>query len=181
MAPDTIETSRLSLRPLTDADAGMITLYLSDEGLARMTTAVPHPYPPGSAKSYIDWARSDQVNGRVWAIGHRISNGDLVGMIHLQNDGEIGYWVGAPFQKSGFATEALEAIVEHAFECGAQTLVARVFQDNPASAKVLSKVGFAFTGEGKGYSAARGGTVAEWLYNLEQETWVHMQNLRQSA
>lgn len=181
MAPETIETPRLTLRPLVAADAGMTSLYLSDQSLARMTSAVPHPYPPGSAAAYIDWAGSDQVNGRVWAIGHRTSNGELVGMIHLQDDGEIGYWVGIPFQKSGFATEALEAIVTQAFECNTETLRAVVFQDNPASAKVLSKVGFVFKGESEGYSAARDTISPQWNYNLDQGAWLEVLSLKQSA
>ena len=181
MAPMIIETNRLTLRPLQGADAAMITLYLSDVRLARMTALVPHPYPPGSAASYITWANSPKVDGRVWAIGHRESDGELVGMIHLRADGEIGYWVGAPFQQSGFATEAVEAIVSHAFDSGTDALHAQVFQDNPASAKVLSKAGFTYTGEGDGYSMARDAAVPQWNYDLERETWMQMQSLKQSA
>ncbi len=38
-----IRTERLTLRPLRASDAGPITLHVSDERVARMTAAIPHP------------------------------------------------------------------------------------------------------------------------------------------
>lgn len=181
MAPDVIETQRLVLRPLAQDDTGMIAMYLGDERLARMLWAVPHPYPPGSAAALVDWANSDRNDGQCWAIGHRTSQGELVGSVLLKGDGEIAYWVGAPFQNSGFATEAVEAVIAHAFAGDATRLTARVFQDNPASAAVLTKAGFEFVGEGAGFSMARGAEAPEWHYRLERGTWVQQQSLRQSA
>ncbi len=51
---ETIRTERLVLRPLRASDAGPITLHASDERVARMTAAIPHPYPPGAADAFIE-------------------------------------------------------------------------------------------------------------------------------
>ena len=43
-----IETERFDLRPLRRSDMGLIEYYAGDERVARMTTSIPHPLPPGS-------------------------------------------------------------------------------------------------------------------------------------
>ena len=79
----------------------------------------------------------------MWAIEHKASAADgLVGVAGIKPGGEVGYWIAAPFWSTGFATEALEAIVAFAMTSGIERLEACVFQDNPASARVLAKAGF---------------------------------------
>ncbi len=163
LAPARLVTDRLILRPLVPGDAALIALYAGDERVARMTTSIPHPYPPGSAEAFV--AKSQRNGDLVWAIDHKGSRqGELVGLITLRHDGEIGYWVGAPFWSTGFATEAVDAVVKAAPEFGFSSLRAQVFQDNPASARVLTKEGFVYEGEGETFSAARNATVQTWLY-----------------
>ncbi len=158
-----LKTERLILRPLRAADARHIELYVSDKRVASMTTSIPHPYPPGSAESFI--ARTLSEDEEIWAMEHVGSAaGELVGVITLRPNGEIGYWVGAPFWDTGFATEAVEAVVAYAFANQRDILRANVFQDNPASAKVLTKVGFSFIGEDESFSIARNGAVPVWVY-----------------
>lgn len=166
MTGPTLETQRLFLRPLKPEDAGHLALYAGDQRVARMTTSIPHPYPPGGAHAYIENVRSGQDT--VWAMIHRASEGaPLVGVITLRAISEVGYWVGAPFWNAGFATEAVDAVVKFAGSGGHKRLTASVFQDNPASAKVLTKAGFDFVGEGESFSIARNATVPLWLYQLD--------------
>lgn len=168
-----IETERLVLRPLRHADAGLMSLYCSDARVARMTRNIPHPMPPGSAEAYVERVMRGQASEMAWAIDHRASRdgeageGELVGVVILKDKGEIGYWVGAPFWSTGFATEAVEAVVAQVFaERRFARLTAEVFQDNPASAKVLTKAGFRYVGEGEGWSVARDAKVAVWHYEI---------------
>jgi RimJ/RimL family protein N-acetyltransferase len=167
-----IETGRLTLRPLRASDAGPMTLYASDPRVARMTTSIPHPYPPGAAEAYIA-GQARRVGERVWAIdASRIGAGELVGLIvhraHDAAEGEIGYWVGPPFWNTGYASEALAAVVARVLADGTESLVARVFADNPASAHVLGKAGFVPDGEVHAHSVARGETVAARLWRLDR-------------
>ncbi|NNU80543.1 GNAT family N-acetyltransferase [Halovulum dunhuangense] len=161
-------TGRLRLRPIEPADAGLMRLYAQDARVARMTRNIPHPLPPGATESYIGAVLSGAARETVWAVEHRASDGGgFIGVVSLGRKGRIGYWLGAPFWSTGFATEAVEALVSHALEQGYPRLEAEVFQDNPASARVLTKAGFAYVGEGEGFSIARGATAPVWHYALE--------------
>lgn len=171
-AQPVLTSDRLVLRPLKRSDAGLLRLYTGDERLARMTTNIPHPLPPGSTEAFIDAVLSGARGETVWAIEHNGSVADgLIGLISLKDDGEIGYWVGAPFWSTGFATEAVQTVCGYAIGQGRVPLTAEVFQDNAASAKVLTKTGFAYVGEGRRYSTARQAEVDTWRYSLAHETW----------
>ena len=52
-----VEASRFLLRPLRTSDAGLIGLYTADERVARMTSSIPHPLPPGSTEAFVAQAR----------------------------------------------------------------------------------------------------------------------------
>ena len=62
---------------------------------------------------------------------------------------EIGYWLGVAFWGKGYATEAVRALIDHAFgELGHDVLVSGARVSNPASRRVLEKCGFEWTGVG---------------------------------
>jgi RimJ/RimL family protein N-acetyltransferase len=84
----------------------------------------------------------------------------VIGAHRRSEDGfEMGYWFGRPYWGQGFATEAATAFVTEAGKLG--DLQAGHFVDNPASGRVLTKVGFAYTGETKPmFSLGRGESVA---------------------
>ncbi|WP_316015680.1 GNAT family protein [Roseobacter sp. HKCCA0434] len=167
MTAPIIETKRLTLRPLRASDAGLISLYAGDARVAKMTTRIPHPFPPGAAESYIGRASRDDAGETIWALDATKQGGsELLGLMALGDDGSVGYWVAPPFWRTGYATEALGAMVDAHFARGGGVLSASVFQDNPASAAVLTAVGFRYEGEGETVSVARGGRVETWTYAL---------------
>ncbi|GIX15041.1 MAG: N-acetyltransferase [Paracoccaceae bacterium] len=159
-----LRSGRLLLRPLRRSDAGPIALYAGDARVARMTTGIPHPYPPGAAEAFIEAALSGRRSGRAWVMdGTPSGAAEMIGLIEARPraDGatEIGFWVGPPFWNTGYATEALVALADALAAAGQRRLVAQVFADNPASAQVLIHAGFAETGQGSAFSVARGQTV----------------------
>ena len=166
-----IATPRLRLRRLRPRDAGLIALYCSDRRVAWTTASIPHPYPPGAAEGFIERVLAPGASELSWAIdtGADGENG-LVGMIGLKrkDDGvaEIGYWVAPAFWNTGYASEAVEGVVGDAARTGWRELTAFVFQDNPASARVLTRAGFAYEGEGEVFSLARGAMVPSFRYRL---------------
>jgi RimJ/RimL family protein N-acetyltransferase len=174
MMVEIIKTERLVLRPLRPSDAGPITLHCSDKRVARMTTSIPHPFPPGAAEAYIEGTLSGRRNEEVWAIDATPSDGEeLIGVLGYKTEpGELGYWVGPPSWNIGFATEAVRALVAHLFSArGLQRIVATVFSDNAASAAVLIKAGFREIDQSSGYSVARGGPAAKLKFQLERTDW----------
>jgi RimJ/RimL family protein N-acetyltransferase len=169
-----IKTERLILRPLRPSDAGPITLHSSDKRVARMTTSIPHPYPPGAAEAYIEGTKSGRRAEDVWAIDATPMGGEeLIGVIGYKIElNELGYWVGPPYWNAGYATEAVSAVMAHLFtDRGLDRLNAIVFADNEASAAVLLKVGFRETGQSSGYSVARGQVADNRVFRLERANW----------
>src|SRR5205085_8211638 len=55
---------------------------------------------------------------------------------------ELGYWIARPFWGRDLATEACSALVDIARTLGLLSLEGSHFVDNPASGRVLEKLGF---------------------------------------
>lgn len=164
-----IVTPRLRLRRLGARDAALIALHASDRRVAWATSRVPHPYPPGAAEGLIERARAPGTGELYWALdpGTEEENG-LIGLLALrlkpEGSGQVGYWVAPAFWNTGYAGEAVEGLIGWAAEAGLRELAAEVFQDNPASARVLTRAGFDYEGEGETYSLARDAMVPTFLY-----------------
>lgn len=157
-----IETIRLKLRRLRMSDAQRVATFCDDPGVGRNLAMTPLPYLPVAAEGWIliNAARAARGTDFVYAV--ELPGEGLIGAIgaHARgHDGfEMGYWLGRPYWGQGFATEAATAFVSEAQKLGA--LEAGHFVDNPASGRVLSKVGFAYTGELKSmFSLGRGESV----------------------
>lgn len=164
-----IETDRFVLRPLRRSDMGLIEHYSADERVARMTTSIPHPLPPGATEAFVSRAMAEDRTEDVWAIDGTTAGGpELKGLISLQrldrNQSEVGYWVAPPYWNTGLASEALEALVL-ANPLDNETMFASVFQDNAASARVLIHCGFEYLGDAESFSVARDTTVPTWTYS----------------
>ncbi len=168
VAQPLIETERVDLRPLRRSDMGLIEMHAADERVARMTTSIPHPLPPGVTEAFVTRAMAVDRTEDVWAMdGTRLDGPELMGLISLErmdrNQSEVGYWVAPAFWNTGLASDAVRALVE-ANPMDNDTMFASVFQDNPASAKVLTNCGFAYIGDAESYSVARGAQVPTWTY-----------------
>ena len=163
-----IPAGRFVLRPLRASDAGLIRHYTADRRVAEGTRAIPHPLPPGAAEQYVARAMAPNRTEDVWAIDTSASGlGELLGVVSLTRiepeQSELGFWIGSGFWNTGFATEAVQALVK-ANPHNSRTLFAEAFQDNPGSAKVLTNAGFAYLGDAESWSVARDARVPTWTY-----------------
>ena len=168
-----IGTERFDLRPLRRSDAGLMELYTSDPRVARNTTSIPHPLPPGSTTAFIDRACTPECAEDVWAMDATKSGGaELMGLISLtrmdRDQSEVAYWVAPAFWNTGLASEAVAALLR-ANPQGSRTFFACVFQDNPASARVLTHCGFDYLGDAEAFSVARAAKVATWTYSRKAD------------
>lgn len=160
--------ARLTLRPLQLSDTALLELHAGDERIARMTTSIPHPLPPGAAADFVERSLAAGRSEDVWAMDGRSAGlPELVGVIGLERmergQSELGYWVARPFWSAGIASEAVASIIA-ANPHSSRTLFASVFQDNPASAQVLARAGFEYLSDAETFSVARGSIVATWTY-----------------
>jgi RimJ/RimL family protein N-acetyltransferase len=89
---------------------------------------------------------------------------------------EMGYWIARPFWGRGFATEACEALINIARALGLPSLEGSHFIDNPASARVLEKLGFEPLGiVAPRMSCARGVEVPARLMRLRLRDAIEVQ------
>lgn len=163
-----VSTERFDLRPIRKSDQGLLEMYAGDERVARMTTSIPHPLPPGAVEALVDRALSADRTGDVWVMDATKDGGsEVMGMIALErmdrNQSEISFWVAPQFWNTGLASDAVGALVT-ANPMGNATMFACVFQDNPASARVLVNSGFEYIGDAEAYCVARGAKLATWTY-----------------
>ncbi|MEM6391145.1 MAG: GNAT family N-acetyltransferase [Pseudomonadota bacterium] len=168
VAQPVIDAPRMILRPLRPSDAGLMSLYASDRRVAEMTTSIPHPLPPGLAENFISNVSRSDSEEVAWAMDATDFGGsELLGVISLErmdrNQSEIGYWVAPALWNTGFASEAVGALVD-ANPLENATIFGSVFQDNPGSARVLTNAGFEYLGDAEAFSVARAAKVATWTY-----------------
>lgn len=166
-----ISTARFDLRPLRASDAGLIAFYTGDARLACNTTSIPHPLPPGAAEAVVARAQAPERAEESWAIdGTKAGDSEVMGVVTLgrldKGQAELGYWVAPPYWNTGIATEAIAALLS-ANPLGCRTVFASVLQDNPASARVLTKRGFRYLGDAETFSVGRGARVPTWTYSLK--------------
>ena len=139
-------TERLSLRWPNDGDSDAIVGIVGDWQVARRLARVPHPYGPAEARFFVEQVVPAEW---VWAITLRDCD-ELVGAIGLTPDAdtaELGYWLSPRLWGRGITTEAARVVVSFGFaSLGLPYLTSGDFEDNPASGRVLEKLGFIETG-----------------------------------
>jgi RimJ/RimL family protein N-acetyltransferase len=166
-----LETRRLVLRAARLEDAKRVAALINDRRIAENTARIPHPYTVDDATEWIRATISQAATSYVITIaGEIIGACGLDGPSHCaplsptppsparaggrsagegRQGAEIGYWIGVPFWRSGYATEAARCLIDHAFGgLGYDVLNASARVSNPASRRVLEKCGFQWTGVG---------------------------------
>lgn len=147
-----METNRIVLRRLILADSHRIAELANNKNITRNTLSLPHPYTLDDAKTWIGRHEDNFKENRVYDYGiiDKASN-KVVGVVGLSNyenhRGELGYWIGESYWNQGYASEASNLILKHAFEnLGYNRVYARHIASNPNSGKVMQKIGMTYEG-----------------------------------
>jgi RimJ/RimL family protein N-acetyltransferase len=156
-----VETERLLLRPPGRRDVPAIVPLANDYDVAKNLSRLPHPYTAEDAEAFVAQMEEKRAAGTDFTfVIARKSDGAVMGCIglHLDNGSfELGYWLGKPFWRLGYATEAARRLVAFAFDdMQADNVWAGWFHDNPRSGNVLAKVGCKPNGFTKRACLARG-------------------------
>ena len=167
-----LETVRLRLRPFESTDAGALYDVVSAREVAAGTLTIPHPYEPEWAAEYI----ASIENETELAITLR-SDGTLVGSIALvvereHDRAELGYVVGVAYWGRGYATEAARALIAHGFAAlGLNRVYAFCFTRNPASRRVLEKLGMTHEGTRRAHTLKWGEYLDDEFYGILRDEW----------
>ena len=177
-----LETPRLRLRRVTFEDVPVLAELAGAWEVARYTALIPHPYEAKDAEQFVEGAMLDRnANTRhVFAIERRIEK-DLIGCIEVNlggGDDTFGYWLGLPYWGQGFGAEAAQAMVRFAFQrAGKDDLAAAVHPDNPASAKLLEKIGFVYS-HTNNTLPGRCSEVQARIFTLSKDTWQAQEDVK---
>jgi ribosomal-protein-alanine N-acetyltransferase len=148
-----LQTQRLILRPFNPSDAAIVQRLAGEKGIADTTLNIPHPYPDGAAEAWISSHARRYADGEsaIFALVER-ARGILIGAIGLEisvghGSAELGYWIGRPYWNHGYCTEAAGTVLRFAFDdLGLNRVQARHFTRNPASGRVMQKIGMSHEG-----------------------------------
>jgi len=163
-------TPRLLLRPGFPEDAPALVGAIADEAIARNLANLPWPYSMRDAEAFLASPR-DPVLPSLLVFERGEGAPELVGACGLgrrpSGAVELGYWIAKSRWGLGYATEACRALVEIGRTLGLLSLEGSHFVDNPASGRVLEKLGFEPTGLiAPRLSCARGAEVPARLMRL---------------
>jgi ribosomal-protein-alanine N-acetyltransferase len=178
-ATPTLDTERLVLRQLVDADAAAVSAGAGDPRVARYLIQVPSPYPPALARRWIRGRIEWWMTGRgiTLAIATREAPRVLVGTVSLRRfardrRAELGYWLAASAWGHGYASEATRAIVDFGFtELGLARVYAQVLAGNQASLRVLEKLGMVREGVKRRHVRKERRLHDLVFYGLLREEW----------
>lgn len=162
------------IRNWREQDISSLVLHANNRRIWRnLRDRFPHPYTIADA---IDWiqqtTRATPETHFAIAVG-----GEAIGGtgLDLQTDvfrrsAEIGIWVAEPYWGRGIATEAVRAMTEFAFaHFDLCRVYAGVFEWNPASMRVLEKVGYTLEGRLRRSVTKDGRTIDRMLYAIVRE------------
>jgi RimJ/RimL family protein N-acetyltransferase len=171
-------SNRLALRPFELADSADVQRLAGDRAIADTTVLIPHPYEDGMAEQWI-LSHQGKIEAGEMAIFATIlqESETLIGAIGLEivsrfQRAELGYWIGKPYWGNGYCTEAGRLVLEYGFSTlNLNRIHAHHFKRNPASGRVLQKLGMTHEGYARQH-------VKKWdvfedieLYGMLKEEW----------
>ena len=161
-------TERLYIRPVCIDDKINIEKNIKDLRVARSTGTIPYPLPEGYTEQFIKSSLAKNQSEDAWGIELKIADRiNFVGVVSLNRldrlQSEIAYWVVPSIWNTGIATEAVKAFIKLNPQ-GCRTIFGSVFQDNPASSRVLENSGFEYIGAAENFSVSRKQMVPTWTY-----------------
>lgn len=171
-------TERLVLRPPHVDDIPELAQLANNRRVAEMLARMPHPYGETEARAFLSMTQQKRSAGCTYALT-LAESGAFIGCAGLNGTDrglELGYWIGEPYWKHGYATEAAHALVDLAFRATTIDVLhvsCRVI--NPASRRVIHKCGFQYAGQGMLNSIVAGQVPVE-RYHLDRRTWVSLRS-----
>ena len=175
-----LATERLVLRAPRRSDVKTIASLADDRRIAANTARIPHPYGIEDAEQFI--ASVNKREGEACFVIMLECAPVGVCSVDLREDGpEVGYWLGVPYWGRGFATEAVRALIDHAFgDLEHEALISGARVNNPASRRVLEKCGFQWTGVQLSRIRAINSAAPIDRFHLDRGLWASLKSWGQA-
>jgi RimJ/RimL family protein N-acetyltransferase len=175
----TLDTPRLRLRRFELSDVPRVRELADHPDVAATTLNLAQPYTLADATSFVRgaraaWPKAESVAFAVEARDERTLIGTVGLTVSASNDrAELGYWFGRAYWGYGYATEAARAVVRFGFETlGLNRVFATCFADNPASERVMQKLGMRCEGTMRQHYKRFGLYHDGQLYGLLRSEWL---------
>ena len=178
----TIETARLTLRRLELADAEMMFCnWASDDKVTQFLRWDAHKTIDETKNMIQQWIHRCQFDSTYyWGI--YLKNGEMIGSIGItiisecDLKGELGYKIGSRWWNQGYSSEAARAVINYMFcNTDIERIDAFCSVENPASKKVMEKVGMHYEGFLQHYYKTRDGFHDCTLYGIIRNEWEQIQ------
>jgi len=172
----TLSGRRVSLRPPAMADYEELTaLVRRSRRFHRGFIAMPIK----NRKQFADYVKRSPAGDKFRFLICRNSDGAVVGSIGLFHivrlslqSGVVGYMVGAPFARQGFATEALQLVLRFAFKTlKLHRVEANIQPNNAASIALVKRLGFRCEGCSPRYLKIQGKWRDHERWAILNENW----------
>ncbi len=181
-----LETDRLVLRAPVAGDARQLANIANVREIAEKLGTMPHPYGLADARKFIARVGDMPAGASIFAVCRAVEPDLLIGVCgygpaHGLPDGaapetDFGYWLGLEYWGRGYASEAARAVLTHAFCLSMVDQVTTDYQlTNPASGRVLEKLGFETIGRRRRHSLGTGGEVDTVNVRLTADRWLAAQ------
>lgn len=171
--PVILLTERLLLRPLNREDIPALLPLIGAREIAATTLRIPHPYTREDAEKFLDhvervWQKREGARfGIFLRDGERFCGGIGLHANPEHNHAELGYWIGVPFWGSGYCTEAAREVLKYGFcSLNLNRIHSGHFSNNPASGRILRKLGMKYEGTSRGHILKWGEYLDVELYGL---------------
>ncbi len=149
-------TERLYIRRFRESDSEDLYAYTSNPTVLKF-----EPFKPMTREETLEETKWRVKDERFLAVC--LKNGKMIGNLYFSKGDfdtyEVGYVFNETYWGNGYATESLQALLEHAFvEIGVRRIIAKCDPQNRSSWKLLERVGM-----------RREGTLIQNVYFLKND------------
>jgi ribosomal-protein-alanine N-acetyltransferase len=163
-----LQTERLILRPTSAADAGRVIEIHGDWEVTRMLASASFPPDVQEIERWFADHPCEWMMGRAYRFAVLLDD-RMVGLVDIDgidaSEGSLGYWLDRAVWGRGYAFEAAHALTRFAVEqLHLRRLTAGHAHDNPASGRILTRLGFTHLDIIELFSRPRNEKISQWRY-----------------
>eukprot|EP00461_Guttulinopsis_vulgaris_P009664 UN09735 len=179
-----IETSRLILRlPHYDDVPAMVDVY-NNKMMYETTLSLPYPYTEEHARGFIEFCRNKADTLTHFAVIDK-QTGEFLGGVSFgitpkHQQAEVAWSIAEKHWGKGYCTEAAQALIDYGFTHKSLIKIfGRHFTNNPASGRVMMKIGMKHEGVLRSHVIKEGEAHDLYMYGILREEWEQQQKAKQ--